>query len=122
VYVVKVVIVVGIHSLHRVSMPAPQSQSLRVILDLDTGSDKFQSFSHRELNSAVQLQTGPVASCSWCMLYIAQDYLYTCISTSDKRTLEVRPLLLIREGNTLLVRYLLDTRVRYSTYSPNFKS
>ena len=30
--------------------------------------------------------------------------------------------LLIREGNMLLVRYSLDTRARYSTYSLNFES
>ena len=30
--------------------------------------------------------------------------------------------LLVREGNTLLVRYSLDTRTRYSTYSLNLKS
>ena len=42
--------------------------------------------------------------------------------TSAKRTCEVRPSLLVREGNTLLVRYSLDTRARYSTYSLNFES
>ena len=41
---------------------------------------------------------------------------------SAQRMSEVRPLLLVREGNTLLVRYLLDTHARYSIYSPNFKS
>jgi hypothetical protein len=117
VYVVKVVIIVGMHSLYHVSMPAPQSQSLRVTLDLDTGSDKFQSFNHgEELNTTVQLQIMVRA------IYSAGLSIYIHGITSDKRTREVQPLLLVREGNTLLIRYLLDTRVRYSTYSPNFKS
>ena len=42
--------------------------------------------------------------------------------TSAKRTCEVRPSLLVREGNMLFVRYSLDTRARYSTYSLNFES
>ena len=41
---------------------------------------------------------------------------------SAERMREIRPSLLVREGNTLLVRYSLDTRVRYCTYSLNFKS
>ena len=41
---------------------------------------------------------------------------------SVKRTREVQPSLLVREGNTLLVRYSLDTHERYSTYSLNSNS
>ena len=55
-------------------------------------------------------------------IYSAGLSIYIYGITSAKRTHEVRPLLLIREGNTLLVKYSLDTHVRYSTYSPNFKS
>jgi hypothetical protein len=54
--------------------------------------------------------------------YSAGLSIYVHGISSDKRTREVRPLLLVREGNALLVRYLLDTRVRYFTYSLNFKS
>ena len=49
VYVVNVVIIVG-------------TVYITVALDLD--SDKSLSFNHRELDSAVQLQIGPVARCS----------------------------------------------------------
>ena len=60
-------------------------RSLRVALDLD--SDKFRSFNHREkLDSAVQFQFGPVARCLWCVLYIAQGYLY--ISTGLRQPRE----------------------------------
>ena len=38
-----------------------------------------------------------------------------------RERVKVQPSLLVREGNTLLVRYSLDTHVRYSTYSLNFK-
>ena len=55
-------------------------------------------------------------------IYSAGLSIYIHGITSAKITCEVRPLLLIREGNTLLVRYLLDTRARYSTYSLNFES
>ena len=54
--------------------------------------------------------------------YSAGLSIYIHGITSAKRAREVRPSLLIREGNTLLVRYSLDTRIRYSTYSPNFNS
>ena len=40
---------------------------------------------------------------------------------SAYRTREVRPSLLVRESNTLLVRYSLDTRARYSTYFTKFQ-
>ena len=55
-------------------------------------------------------------------IYSAVLSIYIHGITSAKRTREVRPSLLVREGNTLLVRYSLDTCVRYSTYLPIFKS
>ena len=57
-----------------------------------------------------------------CVIYSAGLSVYIHGITSAKRTREVRPSLLVREGNTLLVRYSLDTRERYSTYSLNLKS
>ena len=42
---------------------------------------------------------------------------------SAKRTHEVQPAVLVREGSTqLVIYYSLDTCVRYSTYIPIFKS
>ena len=51
------------------------------------------------------------------MLYIiAQGY------PRDYVSIENAPPVLVREGNTQLVRYSLDIRIRYSTYSLIFKS
>ena len=55
-------------------------------------------------------------------IYSAGLFIYIHGITSTKRMREVRPSLLVREGNMLLVRYSLDTRVGYSAYSLNFKS
>ena len=57
---------------------------------------------------------------AWCVLYIAQaGFIFVY---GIKRTREVRPAVLVREGNALLVKYLLDKCVRYSTYLLIFKS
>ena len=41
--------------------------------------------------------------------------------TSANRMREVRPAVLVRESNTQLVMYSLDTCVRYSTYNTDFQ-
>ena len=90
-------------------------------LPLDVDSDKFRSFNHREeLDSAVQFQIGLVARCSWCVLYIAQGYLYisTGLRQPRERVKFDHRYSSEKAIDTLLVRYSLDTRVRYSTYSP----
>jgi hypothetical protein len=70
VYVVKVVIIVGIHSLpSHIDAGASVAESESDSRPRYRYSDKFQRFNHgEELNSTVQLQTGPVTRCSWCML------------------------------------------------------
>ena len=55
-------------------------------------------------------------------IYSAGLSIYIHRITSAQRTCKVWPSLLVGECNMLLVRYSLDTRARYSTYSPNFKS
>ena len=54
-------------------------------------------------------------------IYSAGLSIYIHGITSAWRTREVRPSLLVREGNTLLVRYSLDTRTRHSTYFSEFQ-
>ena len=49
-------------------------------------------------------------------IYSAGLSIYIHRITSAKKTCEVRPSLLVREDNTLLVRYSLDTRARYSIH------
>jgi hypothetical protein len=57
------------------------------------------------------------------LLYIAHGLaIFIHGMTYAKKMREVRPAVLVREGNTLLVKYSLDIRVRYSTYLPIFKS
>ena len=55
-------------------------------------------------------------------IYSAGLSIYIHGITSAQRTCEVWPSLLVREGNTLLVRYSLNTCAGYSTYSLNFES
>ena len=54
-------------------------------------------------------------------VYSAGLSIYIHGITSAQRTCEVQPSLLVREDNTLLVRYSLDTRARYSTYFTEFQ-
>ena len=93
-------------------------------LDLDPWESewlKFRSFNHRELDSADRSGSTLLMVCA---IYSAGLYLYIHRITSAKRTHEVQPslLVLVREGNMLLVMYSLDARIRYSTYSLIFKS
>ena len=53
-------------------------------------------------------------------IYSAVLSIYIHGITSAKRMHEVQPSLLVREGNTLLVMYSLDTCVRYYTYICKF--
>ena len=75
-----------------------------------------------ENSSAVQLDWSGDMLLMLRAIYSAGLSIYIHRIMSAKRTCEVRPSLLVRKGNTLLVRYSLDTRARYSTYSLNFES
>ena len=83
---------------------------------LDLESDRSRCFSHRdELDSstASKVEIGRVVD---GVLYIAHA------SYRDYVSQEVRPAMLVRESSTQLIRYSLDTCVRYSTYLLIFKS
>jgi hypothetical protein len=83
-------------------MQAPQSQRWYLKPTLDLDSDRFRYFNHRR-------RTRQRSTAS--KLQIDRD-----------RACEVRPMVLIRESSTQLIVYSLDTCIRYSTYSPIFKS
>ena len=90
---------------------------------LDLDSENFKA----EKNSTAQYSFRTPDRSGGTLLMVRAIYsaglsIYIHGITSAKRMREVQPSLLVREGNTLLVRYLLDTRARYSTYSLNFES
>ena len=87
---------------------------------LDLDSDKASKLQSQRRTQSSDRSGGTLLMVR--AIYSTGLYIYIHRITSAWRMCEVRPSLLIREGNTLLVRYSLDTHARYSTYSPNFKS
>ena len=63
-----------------------------------------------------------VARCAMCAVYSIRPALFIHGNTKAKKTREGWPAILVRESNSQLIRYSLDTGVRYSTYLPIFKS
>ena len=98
-----------------------QRWSLRPNLGLD--SDKSRCFNHRdELDSTVQLPNFRSVMARYTThmraIYSTRLAFYPRHYVSQEKV----PAVLVKEGNMQLVKYSLDIRVRYSTYSPIFKS
>jgi hypothetical protein len=97
--------------------------SIAEMVTLDLDSDKFRCFNHRrrtqQRSTASELQIGRDMARA---IYSARLAIFIYGITSAKRTREVRPAVLVRENSTQLLMYSLDTCIRYSTYSPIFKS
>ena len=79
------------------------------------------SFNHRrraqQRCTASEHQVGRGMARSVHVIYSTRLALFIHGITSAKRMREVQPAVLVRESNTQLVMYLLDTCVRYSTYT-----
>jgi hypothetical protein len=95
--------------------------TLRPTLDLD--SDKFRCFDQsqgrtRQRSTASKLQIGRSwYTILWNACYIQRRKLLFIHGTMyPKKTREVRPAVLIREGNMQFVKYLLDTRLSSSMH------
>ena len=87
-------------------------------LDLDT--DNFQAQETNPTASEHQVNRGMAHSVR--AIYSTRLALFIYGSTSAKKTREVQPAVLRRESSAQLIMYSLDTCVRYSTYTPIFKS